>query len=159
MMKRSLIENTRFDLDFRIGEDFLFVYQNMRKGCDAVFLKQRWYYARLHDQNTSWNFTFEGFWSRFHRREVVWLIEEQLGRTEYSNLQKQNAFSSFLTCILRQSPGGEDWNKTLSVMKQYQSTLFPALSFRDKFRFLMSVHMPRTFVALKRLLHKLKQRT
>ena len=53
MMRTDLIGSTRFREDLYIGEDFYFVYQNLIKGASAVFLEKKWYYGRLHANNTS----------------------------------------------------------------------------------------------------------
>lgn len=61
MIRRELIGDTRFRADLTIGEDWYFIYENLLKGASAVFLKQKWYYCRIHRHNSSNNFGFAGF--------------------------------------------------------------------------------------------------
>jgi glycosyltransferase involved in cell wall biosynthesis len=141
MMRRDLIADTRFRTDLFIGEDFFFVYQNLIKGTGAVFLKEKWYYYRIHETNVSNNFTFEGFQTRFDRRVLVWQSEEQFGRTENVVLQKRDAFDVYLRC-LRQNPPKAELDKMRKVLLEYQHDLLPALP--SKLKFYLFVHFPFT---------------
>lgn len=71
IMRRDWIGDTRYRTDLSIGEDYLFSYENLIKGTGAVFLKQRWYLNRIHDSNTSWDYSYTGFMTRFLRRKLV----------------------------------------------------------------------------------------
>ena len=144
MMRRDLINGTRFRTDIFIGEDYLFIYENLIKGANAVFLRQRWYYCRIHRHNSSWDFTFRGFWTRFYRRMLVWQNEEALGRPENAKVEKHSAFIAYLSCIEQNKMSREDLKKTCGVMKQYQKILLPALNFPRKVRFFMTVYAPIT---------------
>ena len=84
MIRRDIIDQTRFRPDLYIGEDFFFVYENMIKGGSTVFLKQKWYFARNHANNTSWDFGYSGFMNCLLRRELVWKSEEAMGRKKYA---------------------------------------------------------------------------
>ena len=92
MMRKDFIGDTRFCTDLFIGEDFYFAYENLNKQVGTAFLKQKWYYGRLHEHNSSWSFGYAGYKNRFYRRELVWKNEEALGRLEFANQQKREAF-------------------------------------------------------------------
>lgn len=159
MMRRDLIGETTFRTDLFIGEDFYFIYQNLIKGASTVFLKQKWYYCQIHKTNSSRDFSFAGFWTRFHRRELVWESEEALGRTEYSILQKRNAFTSFLLCIQHNKPYSDDAKKIRKVMKDYKKILLPALKPDQKIRYYLYIYIPfakSVIYKLEKLLRNLK---
>lgn len=142
MIRRDLIGQTRFCTDLFIGEDFWFIYQNLIKGAAAVFLKEKWYYCRMHAGSISNDFTFEGFRTRFDRRVLVWQSEERFGRSENANLQKQDAFDVYLRC-LRQNPSKAVLQKMRKVMLDYRHHLLPALP--SKLKFYLFVYFPFTY--------------
>lgn len=144
MMLRSLVAETRFRGDLHIGEDFLFMYENLIKGPDVVFVKNKWYYARIHDSNLSWDYSFEGFRSRFDRRKLVWLSEEALGRIENADLQKDDALDVYIRC-LKQNPGKDHIIQMQQVMKAHKKTIFPRLSMKHKLLFTLSVYTPKLY--------------
>ena len=148
MMLRSLVGETRFRLDLHIGEDFYFVYENLIKGSDAVFVTPKWYYARIHNNNLSWDYSFEGFRSRFDRRRLVWLNEEASGRRENARLQKYDALDVYLRCLKQQSAVNEDTRKMQTIMKAHQKELLPGLSAKQKLLFGLSVSLPRLYLLL-----------
>lgn len=139
MMRRDLIDTTRFHTDLFIGEDFFFIYQNLIKGTGAVFLKQRWYYARLHEDTLSNDYTFEGFKTRFYRRVLVWQSEEIFGRTKNAALQKQDAFDVYLRC-LRQNPPKDELDAMRNMVLEYKAELLPALP--NGLKFYLYVYFP-----------------
>lgn len=141
MMRRDLIVDTRFATDLFIGEDFWFIYQNLIKGASAVFLKERWYYCRHHETNISNNFSYEGFLTRFRRRELVWKSEEALGRQDNAAIQKQDAFDVYLRC-LRENPAKADLKKMISTVKQHRKELLSGMNFSGKVKFWLYVHCP-----------------
>ena len=141
MMRRDLIGDTRFATDLFIGEDFWFIYQNLIKGASAAFLKERWYYCRHHESNISNNFSYEGFLTRFRRRELVWRSEESLGRHENAAIQKQDAFDVYLRC-LRENPSKADLKKMIGTVKQYQKELLSGTNFSGKVKFWLYVNFP-----------------
>ena len=142
MMRRDWIGQTRFRTDLYIGEDFYFVYENMIKGADALFLQQIWYYCRLHESNSSWDFAYSGFLNRFYRRELVWKSEEALGRPEYANIQKRRAFSLLPIFLKKGTMSRSDEAKMRQIIKQYKNDLFPVLSWKYKILFILLVYMP-----------------
>lgn len=152
MIRRDHIGQTRFHPDLTIGEDYYFIYQNLIKGADAVFLKQRWYYYRCHPNNSGNITTYQAFWSRFYRRKLVWQSEEALGRTEYANMQKRNGLSMYLRAITLNEMSRPDQKKMRKDIKAHKKELFPALRPIGKVRYYLSVYLPFT----QRLLHKLK---
>lgn len=157
MMRLELIGQTRFRTDLFIGEDYYFVYQNLIKGASTVFLKQKWYYCRIHANNSSWQYDYDAFWTRFHRRELVWKSEEAFGRTEYANRQKRDAFFVYLRCLKHNKPGSADTKKMRAVMKAYRKTLLPGLSWGEKARFCLHVYVPATYLAACRVKKLLKK--
>ncbi len=151
MMHRDLIGDTRFDTNMHVGEDFYFIYQNLIKGANAVFLKQKWYYVRIHSTNASWDFGFTGFWSRFYRRKLVWESEESLGRTKYANRQKKEAFFNFVTCIQKNKPYSVDSKKMRGVLREYKKCLLPAMSTGTKLFYIACAYLPLTTLLILKL--------
>ena len=111
MMSRELIGQTRFRTELTIGEDYYFIYENLIKGTGCAELKERWYFARLHTTNSSFDYSFKGFWSRFYRRVLVWKNEESLGRKNFADIQKKDAFGCYLRCISHIGLFSEDAKK------------------------------------------------
>ena len=142
MIRRDLIGATRFRSDLFIGEDFFFIYENLIKGTSVEFLKQNWYYVRLHENNSSWNYGYDGFYTRFQRRKLVWESEEALGRPEYARLQKGAALHVFLLCAEKKGVSKEDRRKMCRVMKQHRKVLIPGLSIFGKVQFYLAVYAP-----------------
>jgi hypothetical protein len=158
MMRRDLIGQTRFRTDLFIGEDFYFIYENLIKGADAVFLKQKWYYCRFHATNSSFNYTYDAFWSRFYRRELVWKNEEAMGRIEHVKLQKRDAVSVFVRCLVQNKPNSEDTKKMCRTMKDYRRALFPALSLKGKIACLLAIYAPAVYFRIHKLYHDLRRK-
>lgn len=158
MMLRELIGNTRFSEELFIGEDFWFIYENLIKGADVLFLKQKWYYGRLHQKNSSWNFGFDGFQTRFLRRQLVWESEERFGRAENAALQKQDAFFCYERCLKQIPANDPDVRKMCSVMKKYSSILVPALRPKVKLKYYLAVYAPGLYKSLRKLWRKMKRR-
>lgn len=161
MMRRDLIGDTKFKTDIFIGEDFYFIYENLIKGASTVFLKQKWYYCRIHSNNSSFNFTYSGFWTRFHRRELVWKSEEAFGRTKYANIQKTDAFNSFLACMNKNKPYSKDARLMRKTVKKYRRIIFPALSKINKLKYCLYIYLPfakKPIYKLETSLKKLKHR-
>ena len=115
MMKRDYVADTRFNTDIYIGEDFLFIYENLIKGGKAALLNQKWYYARIHKENSSWDWSFEGYLTRFKRRFLVAESEAKLGRTKISNNQKREAFFIFVNCQGKNKLNSSDAKKCESI--------------------------------------------
>lgn len=156
MMHRDLVGATRFRTDLFIGEDYYFVYEALIKGSGCVFLKQKWYYQRLHDSNSSWNYSYSAFWSRFYRRELVWKSEEAFGRTNYAVTQKRDAFACFTNCVRKHKPYSEESKQMRQVLKRYKKDLFPALTGKNKPLYLLFLYLPATASLLLRLKDRLK---
>jgi glycosyltransferase involved in cell wall biosynthesis len=144
MMRRDLIGQTRFRTDIFIGEDYYFIYENLLKGADAVFLKQIWYYGRIHGSNSSFVYNFEGFMTRFRRRQLVWQSEEALGRPQHANVEKHSVFMAYLDCVRKNTMPKADRKKMCGVMKQHRKQILPALNFPRKLRFYLTVYFPFT---------------
>ncbi len=142
MIRRDLIGETRFRTDLFIGEDFYFIYENLIKGASTVFLKQKWYYCRHHEHNSSWNFDFSGYMNRFYRRELVWKSEEAFGRTEYAACQKRQAFGFCVACMRKHKPYSSDSRKMRKVLRAYKKELFPALKLKQKIGYYLYVYIP-----------------
>lgn len=154
LIRKDHIGDTRFHPDLTVGEDYWFIYQNLIKNADAVYLKQRWYYYRCHPNNSGNVTTYQAFWSRFYRRKLVWQSEEGFGRTEYVNMQKRNAFSVYLRAITLNVMSRSEQQQMRQVIKDHRKELFPALRLRGKIRYYTSVYLPFT----QRLLHKLRKK-
>lgn len=143
MMKKELIGDTKFRTDLFIGEDYYFIYQNLIKGASCVFLEPKWYYVRNHSDNSSWNYTFDGFWTRFYRRKLVWESEEALGREEFANIQKRDAFSCFTNCVRYNRPYSADSKKMRKVIKEHKKEIYPALLGKAKIVYLLYLYFPK----------------
>ncbi len=148
MMRRDLIADTRFKRDLFIGEDFYFIYENLIKGASSVFLDKKWYYVRYHEANASWNYTCDGFLTRFRRRELVWKSEEAFGRTKYASIQKRDALSCFTSCFCKNTPHSAEVRGMIKTMKQYRSELFTGFSFKYKVIYSLYVYFPAAAVWL-----------
>ncbi len=143
MMLKSLIDTTRFDNEFFIGEDFYFIYQNLIKGADAVFLKPKWYYARWHDGNVSHQDNFAAFHSRFLRRVRVWQSEEQFGRYDNADIEKREAFSIYITSLTKHNLDKKSLKKVCSVIKSYENQIRPAFKTLSKIKIAVFIRFPR----------------
>lgn len=144
MIRRDLIGETAFRTDLQIGEDFYFIYENLIKGACAVFLKQKWYYVRIHGNNSSWNWGYGGFWTRFYRRKLVWQQEESFGRKRNANGQKGSAFGCFLLCAQRVKPYSADARKMRKVLRQHAGEICPALPLKRKIVYWICCYCPLT---------------
>lgn len=151
MMRRDLVDNTKFNTEIYIGEDFYFIYENIIKGASAVFLKQKWYYVRHHENNSSWDYSFNGFLTRFNRRKLVWESEEKLGRTQYANKQKGSAFHCFSVCFEKNKPYSKDSKKMRKILREYKKVILPVLSFKGKIAYLMGAYCPLTYTLFLKL--------
>lgn len=150
MIHRELVGDTRFSPELHIGEDFYFIYQNLIKASDVVFLKEKWYYARIHSGNISRDHSYAGFWSRFYRRKLVWLSEEALGRPDNVKLQKYDALDVYLRCLKQNQSLNQETKKMQQTMKSHQKELLPGLSAKQKLLFGLSVYFPGLFRRLYR---------
>ncbi len=114
----------------------------MLKANAVLTLKNRWYLNRLHDANVSWDYTYQGFWSRFHRRELVWQNEERLGRQGYANGQKAEAFAIYRKCVVKAGVFSENGKRMRKTLKQYKKEILPGLKWKTKIMFYASLYFP-----------------
>ena len=142
MMRRELIGNTKFSKELFIGEDFWFIYENVIKNADSVFLSKKWYYVRLHEKNSSNDYSFDGFMTRFERRRLVWESEEKFGRAENVKKQKLDAYSCFVRCFEQNDTNSTDVKKMRRVLKQYKKDILPALTFKQGIVYRMYIYTP-----------------
>lgn len=154
MMRRSLIGDTQFDTELFIGEDYYFIYENLIKGSSVLFLKERWYYCRIHNSNSSFKYDFNAFLTRFHRRELVWKREEALGRNINSKRQKGDAMSCYMRCVLSNKPHSEEVKKMKKVIKEYKKELTKGLSFKQMLAFNLRLYMPYTTAKILKFIKK-----
>lgn len=145
MIRRDTIGDTRFRSDLYIGEDFFFVYENMIKGGSSVFLKQKWYFARNHANNTSWDFGYTGFMNRLLRRELVWKSEEALGRPKYAAVQKNAAFGLYDYIVGQKGLPRDEKKKIKKVMRAYGKVLFSDLTSVNKILYIIYMYIPGGF--------------
>lgn len=158
MMRRTLIGETRFRTDLFIGEDYYFVYQNLIKKVNSVFLKQKWYYCRIHANNSSNNYGFDAFWSRFYRRELVWKSEELFGRSEYVDVQKRDACGVFFRSLSNNDWRSEETKKICKVLKKYRKGLSSSLSIKANIGLFIYIYFPFTYAARIKLKRALKRK-
>lgn len=143
MMRRGLIGNTRFSKDLFIGEDFWFIYENVIKNADCVFLTKKWYFVRLHESNSSNDYSFDGFMTRFERRRLVWESEEKLGRSENAKKQKLDGYDCFIRCFEQNEPDSADVKKMREVIKTYKKDILPVLPFKQRIAYRMYIYTPK----------------
>ncbi len=148
MMRRELIGDTKFSTELHIGEDFWFIYENIIKNATCVFLTKKWYFVRLHENNSSNDYSFDGFMTRFERRRLVWENEEKFGRTENARCQKLDGFDCFLRCFEQNEPDSDDVKKMSSVLKKYKKDISPVLSFKQKIAYRMYIYAPKLIKAV-----------
>ena len=158
MMKASLIGDTKFREDIYIGEDFYFIYENIIKGTVGVFLKQKWYYVRLHDRNSSWDYSYNGFWTRFYRRKLVWENEEKLGRANHANKEKASALYCYTLCLSKNRPYSNDCKMMRKTLIEHQSSLLPSFPIKERLVYYLSIFLPATYRTLIRFKNKLAPR-
>lgn len=151
MIRRDAIGNTRFRTDLYIGEDFFFIYENMIKGGSTIFLKQRWYYARHHEDNVSWDFGYTGFMNRLLRRELVWKSEEACGRKKYAVAQKNQAFGLYPHFLKRKTLPRDVKRKITKVMRSYGKILFRDLYPGNKILYILYIWIPGGFTLAQKI--------
>lgn len=142
MMRSDYIADTRFNTEIFIGEDFLFVYENLIKGAKVAFLKQRWYYERIHDSNISWNWGFEGYLTRFNRRIIVAESEKRLGRINFYKNQMSNAFGVFSHCQSKNKLNSSDAKKMRKHIRGYKKSFFSCFKLKNKIAFVLAAYLP-----------------
>ena len=142
MMRRELIGDTRFRTELHIGEDFMFVYENLIKGVSTVWLKQKWYFGRTHTSNLSKDVSYAGFMSRLIRRQLVWESEERAGRFHNATKQKNAVLTIYRKCAGKKVTPKDERRKMTETMRAYGKTLFPAFGFANKIRYLWYVWVP-----------------
>lgn len=144
MLRRELIDRTRFAEELDTGEDHFFIYQNIVKCTEAAALQQRWYYFRQHIGNTGETYDFDRFWKNFLRMKLKWQSEMELGRRENAILEKRAAFSMYLEYLRRNQMGIVDLHRMCEVMKQHRKQILRGLKFPEKLRFRLTVYFPST---------------
>lgn len=142
MMQRDWIGSTRFRTDLHIGEDFYFIYENLIKGTDALYLTEKWYYARLHKTNLSWDFNFTGLVSRLLRRELVWKSEDSFGRSSNSAIVKREAFSIYVQFIKKGTIRKEEQVKCRQWLRDKRKAIMPTLSYKAKAMYIIFAYVP-----------------
>lgn len=151
MIRRDAIGNTRFRTDLYIGEDFFFIYENMIKGGSTIFLKQRWYYARHHEDNVSWDFGYTGFMNRVQRCMLIRDSEKSLGRTKYAVAQSANILSIYPYVLTHKKFRREDKGKIKRTMRSYGRLIFPDLSAGNKVLCIMYAWIPGGFTLAQKI--------
>lgn len=142
IFRKDLIGDTKFKEDLYIGEDFWFIYENLIKHADSVFVDKKWYYCRSHPHNSSWDFKFTGFYNRFYRRRLVWESEEKFGRIEYANRQKRQAFGMYIMCMKKNKPYSVEAKKMRMFIKTQKRCLFIAMTRKEKVKYYLSLWFP-----------------
>lgn len=142
MMVRDLVGETRFRNDLFVGEDWFFVYENLAKGADVVLLDTKWYFYHRHGSNTIRDCSFDAFYSRFHRRELVWKKEESFGRIENATHQKRDAMGVFFRHIDLKSTTAKDRRKMCRTIKKHKNELLPALTLSGKAYCFLAAYAP-----------------
>ena len=144
MLRRDFVGQTRFSTELFIGEDYYFLYQNLIKGASSIFLKNKWYYCRIHGGNSSFSYHYDGFWTRFLRRKLVWESEITLGRPENANKEKHSTFMAYLACLQKNQMSKSEEKKMCTIMRQHRKDILPALNLPRKLRFYLTVYFPWT---------------
>ncbi len=152
MLRRDWVGDTRFRTDLAIGEDYYFNYENLLKGASILCISQSWYLARIHNSNTSWDYGYSGFLTRFRRRELVWKNEEHLGRKKYVSIEKADAYGCYRRCVKKAGIFSEDGKKMRKILKSYVKTIAPDLKWKTRIMFYISLYFP----FAEKLLHRRK---
>lgn len=108
-------------------------------------MEQKWYYCRHHETNSSKDWSYNGFYTRFKRRELVWENEERLGRPKYANLQKRNLIFIFANGQQKCRNNKADVKKMRNLMKKQRRTIIKDLTVKDKLLYYMVVYVPAIF--------------
>lgn len=148
MIQKDFVGETRFRTEFTIGEDFLFVYENLIKGTSVVFLEDRLYMNRIHQNNSSWDYSYKGFISRFKRREFVWQQEEKFGRHKNANQQKYEVYGIYLNCLRHNRGYSKDCRLMRKTIRKNQKVLLRGLGLKRKILFLAIMYLPFMGVAI-----------
>ncbi|MCQ2450131.1 MAG: hypothetical protein MJ132_08100 [Clostridia bacterium] len=101
LVKKDLITGIRFNENFIIGEDKLFIYECVKSNADYVIIPERWYFQRLHSVQSSCNDSRNAFLSRYMRRKVFWLSELEQSRSDNAKIEISEAFSIALRHLKR----------------------------------------------------------
>ena len=161
IFRRDLVESIRFRTDLFIGEDYFFIYENLIHATSLLLIDENWYCLRLHKENSSWNYSFHAFYSRFYRRKLVWESELAHGRPQNAVIQKRDAFSSFLLCVSKEKTSAKDRRQMRATMRQHKKELFPALNTPSKVHYILSVYFPifyPAFLFIKQRIRALKKK-
>jgi len=158
MICRSVIGETRFNSEFYIGEDFLFIYENLIKEIGSVWLNKKLYYTRFHENNSSWDFGFSGLHNRYKRREWVWEKEESFGRIENANTHKEAVFGCFTRCIDKNAPYSEENRKIRAFMKECRPVLFSAYSKKMRLKYNLVCNFPWVYSIYVKIRNKPKKK-
>ena len=142
MFRRDLVGTTRFRTDLFIGEDFFFIYENLIKNTALLLIDESWYRLRLHKENSSWNYSYEAFYSRFYRRKLVWECELAHGRHQNAIRQKQDALGTFLRCVSKKETTREDRKKMRAAIRHHIKELFPAWTLSQKLTGIVALYLP-----------------
>lgn len=141
IFKRSYISDTKFNTQLFIGEDFYFIYQNLIKGGNCVFLDKKWYFARSHSQNISKNFSFDGFYTRFYRRILVAQSEDLFARHENADIEKREALGIYVNCVTKAPRNSVDAKEMKKALKPFLKEIKSAFKTK-KYVFYLSVFAP-----------------
>lgn len=156
IFRRSYVADTRFDTNLFIGEDFYFIYQNLIKGGNCVFLNPKWYFARMHSQNISKNYFFEGFYTRFYRRILVAVSEDSFSRHDNADIERREALGIYVNCVTKMHRKSRDAIEMKKALRPYLKEI--KASFKSKkYIYFLSVYAPFLLKKLLSLKRKLKK--
>lgn len=142
MIRRDWVGETKFRTDLTIGEDFWFIYENLIKHTSVVYLKSWLYLSRLHNDNSSWDYGYTGFMTRFLRKQLVWESEEKSGRHANADCQKAEMLSTYLRCLKHNRVYSKDCRMMRKTLRKHQKILLKAMRFKFKLVFLAAVYLP-----------------
>lgn len=145
MIAKDHIGALRFRENLQIGEDVCFIYENIIRGCDAVILRQKGYFWRVHQSKTSYGISYSSFLSRLRCKEFLWQQETNFGRTENVNKEKAGVFMNYMISQAKNPIYSADNKKMRKTMKLYRKQLRPALTKQKRFLFFLSLYTPGLF--------------
>lgn len=157
LFRRDYVDTTRFNTDLQIGEDICFVYENILKGSAAVVLEEKGYFWRWHSHKTSLDTSFSGFISRFRCCEFLWQNEEKFCRTQNANFEKCAIRKTFLAVQARNPLFSKESKMIRKFMRQYESTLLPAWSSRQKLSYWIAIYTPWLYFISRRIIVKMRK--
>lgn len=129
-----------FDEEMVSGEDTKFVYQLFASGTDAVILRQKWYYYRIHADNASFRHSLTAYRNIYECYKYICEQEKKSGRPKNAALCSCRLIYTLLEWYrLSGEEGAADLTEYLKGLAaaERESWRFSLLSFPCKVQFFL----------------------